>query len=234
MFKQVENFSCTHQTNHRLNHIFFNNCWGCAEAEQRFEANQAELHSRKQQLKQQFSEVASHQILLKKRLKHWEQALFTLKGQDDIVQSRQHMGVKIRKEQERLEQAMEQIQELRFYSKTLQLMERRLWDEQITHVKTLETYYGALDTHKLEVTDTEILARNMKIARLDTEGKLVEIQGKTEQRLKQMGQRLAELKFAHKQREEYTREIENKHKENLQEIQQAEERQKEQAVRWWW
>ena len=143
------------------------------------------------------------------------------------------MGVTIRKEQERLEEAQEQIQELRFYSKTLQLMERRLWDEQITHVKTLETYYGALDTHKLEVTDTEILARNMKIARLDTEAKLVEINGKTEQRLKKMGQRLAELQFAYKQREEYTREIENKNKETLQEIQQAEERQKEQAVRWW-
>ena len=71
----------------------------------------------------------------------------------------------------------------------------------------------------------------MKIARLDTEAKLVEINGKTDQRLKQMSQRLAELQFAHRQREEYTREIENKHKESLQEIQQAEERQKEQAVR---
>ena len=86
--------------------------------------------------------------------------MFTLKGQDDIKQSRTSMGVKIRQEQNRLEEAQEQIQELRSYSKTLQLMERRLWDEQITHVKTLETYYGALDTHKLEATDKEILARN--------------------------------------------------------------------------
>ena len=106
-------------------------------------------------------------------------------------------------------------------------MERHLWDEQIIHVKTLETYYGALDTHKLEVTDTEILARNMKIARLDTEAKLQEINEKTQQRL-------IEMEFAHKQREEYTREMENKTRRIVEKIQQAKERPKEHAVGCCW
>ena len=205
----------------------------CAEAEKRFETSQSELHARKLLLKKEFSTISSHEILLKKRLKHWEQALFTLKGQDDIRQSRQNMGVKIRKEQERLEDAQEQINELRNYSKTLQLMERRLWDEQITHVKTLETYYGALDTHKLEVTDTEILARNMHIARLDTESQLLEVNEKTEHRLNEMNRRLAELDFAHKQRQAYTREIENKNREMEQKMKDNEKRQKQEAVSVW-
>merc|ERR1719265_2604238 len=57
----------------------------------------------------------------------------------------------VKKEQHFLEQQLE----CDTYAETLRLMERRLWDAQITHKRTMASYEQALKLQKFECADLE-------------------------------------------------------------------------------
>ena len=155
------------------------------------------------------------------KTQHQKRELENLLFQDDIMQQRVERGRKIQALKDRLQHSEEQAQELSRYTRTLKRMMERIWKEQVTYERTLDSYMQVLQAQKHETEEIEELARRMKYLRHVTQRKLVQKREELYDTEALRGQQLNELRQVARARESIAEQFAHMQNEQQKKLKQA-------------
>ena len=159
-----------------------------------------------------------------KKRSNLQNELANLIFQDDIMARRRQRGIQIEEEKQRLREREEEIRETSRYTKTLDRMLQRIWHEQITFERTMETYTKVLQAQKEETEEIEELARRMAYLRKVTNRRLAQTKEEIFDREARAEEDLRELRQVARARENLSEQYEQIQQQKQRRIEQQQKK----------